>query len=84
MERMILINTFNGYGNFRDIKNPLLRSWNRVNTYYNIRDNHGKVVAMRYLEQFKSELGFLAPMFAEIKSIGYEQVRRNIMRGNQR
>lgn len=81
MEKKILNNTFNGYGNFKDIKNSTLRNWNRVNTYYNIRENHGTVVSTRYLEQFRGDIKTLARMFLDIKNIGYEQVRRDIMKG---
>jgi len=76
-----MTNTFNGYGLFKDILNPTLRSWNRINVFLNIRQNHGSVVAKNYLKKFhRNEQLAIYTMMNRIHQDGYEQVRRNISR----
>lgn len=74
---------FNGYSLFNDVRNPILRSYNRANTYLNIKDRHGIEVGRRYLKRFdrNAQLGILS-MMKRIFTDGYEQTRRNIMRAN--
>lgn len=74
-------NEFHGYDLFNGVLNPTLKSWNRLNTYFNIKEERGSVVAKRYLEKFSK--ADLTPIFIQVHSIkerGYEAVRREIMR----
>lgn len=72
---------FNGYGLFMDIRDPNLRTYNRVNVYLNVKDRHGNEVGRNYLKQFKkNELLEIFSMMAEMRRTGFEQFRRNFMR----
>jgi hypothetical protein len=72
---------FNGYELFNHIKNPALRTYNRVNTYINVKDRHGPEVGRKYLKKLdKNSQWAVLTMMAEIADIGYEQYRRNFMR----
>lgn len=72
---------FNGYELFHHIKNIPLRDYNRVNTYLNVIDRHGKEVGQKYLKKFnKKDQWAILIMMAQIADIGYEQYRRNFMR----
>lgn len=74
-------NHFNGYGLFKDVVNPTLRTWNRINVYLNIKENHGRVVGINYLKRFhRNDQLAIATMMKSIYEIGYAQVRRNISR----
>ncbi len=69
------------YGNFNEIRNPTLRSWNRINTYLNIKERFGKVVAMNYLKKFKKkDLFSIFTMMKRIDEEGFENVRRSFIR----
>ena len=72
---------FNGYELFNHIKNIPLRDYNRVNTYLNVVDRHGKEVGQKYLKKFNrnDQLSILS-MMGDIYETGYEQFRRNFMR----
>lgn len=72
---------FNGYELFHHVKNTPLRNYNRVNTYLNVVDRHGKEVGQKYLKKFnRNDQWAILTMMAEIYKIGYEQFRRNFMR----
>lgn len=72
---------FNGYDLFHHVRNPALRTYNRVNTYLTIRDRHGVEVAANYLRQFnKKALEHLFKVMRNIDRFGYEQYRRDFMR----
>lgn len=72
---------FNGYELFHHIKNTPLRNYNRVNTYLNVVDRHGKEVGQKYLKKFnRNDQWAILTMMAEIYKIGYTQFRRNFMR----
>lgn len=72
---------FNGYSLFNEIRNPILRSYNRANTYMNIKERHGKEVGMKYLKKFdhNGKLGIFSVM-SVIARDGFEQTRRNLIR----
>lgn len=72
---------FNGYELFNHIKNTSLRTYNRVNTYINVKDRHGPEVGRKYLKKMdkKSQWDVLK-MMAEINLVGYVQFRRDFMR----
>ena len=72
---------FNGYSLFNEIRNPTLRSYNRANTYMNIKDRHGPEVGKRYLKKFgKTDLLSIYSIMVTIARDGFEQTRRNFMR----
>lgn len=75
------MNNFNGYDMFNHIRNPFLRTWNRINTYLNIKERHGKVVAHNYLKKFdrNNQLSIFT-MMKNINEVGYEQYRRDFIR----
>lgn len=74
-------NDYRGYSLFKDVKNPVIRAWNRLNTIYNIKEQHGSVLARRYAEQLgKSELISVYLLIASVDSKGYEQTRRDVFR----
>lgn len=72
---------FNGYSLFNDIRNPILRSYNRANTYMNIKERHGSEVGKKYLKKFdrNNQLGIFSIMRV-IHRDGFEQTRRNLIR----
>lgn len=72
---------FNGYALFDHIRNPTLRTYNRINVYLNVKERHGIEVGRNYLKQFKrNEQMSIFSMLRQIEDVGYEQFRRNIMR----
>lgn len=72
---------FSGYDLFHHVKNTPLRNYNRVNTYLNVVDRHGKEVGQKYLKKFnRNDQWAILTMMAEIYEIGYVQFRRNFMR----
>lgn len=74
---------FNGYSLFTEIRSPILRSYNRANTYLNIKDRHGPEVGKKYLKKFdRNNLLGIYSIMSLIAKDGYEQTRRNIMRKN--
>jgi len=72
---------FLGYPLFNNVRNPVLRAYNRANIYINIKERHGSVPAERYLKKFdRNGLLSLFTMMKRINTDGYEQTRRNVMR----
>lgn len=72
---------FNGYDLFHSIRNPALRTYNRVNTYLTIREQHGTVVGRNYLKKFNpAAQEHIFKMMQKINQIGFEQYRRDFMR----
>lgn len=72
---------FNGYSLFNEIRNPILRSYNRANTYMNIKERHGNEVAKKYLKKFgRNDILGIHSVMAVIHRDGYEQTRRNLIR----
>ena len=72
---------FMGYPLFENVRNPVLRSYNRANIYINIKERHGSVPAERYLKKLdRNELLSVYTMMKRIHTDGYEQTRRNVMR----
>lgn len=74
-------NDFHGYSMFNDVLNPSIRTWNRVNTIYNIKEQHGSVLSSRYAQKLgKTALVQIYALMLGIKEKGYEEVRREIFR----
>ena len=75
------MSNFNGYSFFEDVKNPKLRTYNRINVYLNIKERHGKEVGRKYLKKFNKKEQFdILRMMSDIKFVGFEQYRRDFMR----
>lgn len=72
---------FNGYALFDHVRDPNLRTYNRINVYLNVKERHGQEVGRNYLRQFdRNEQWAILTMLADIYRVGYEQFRRNMMR----
>lgn len=72
---------YRGYSNFNNTLNHTLQAWNRVNTIFNIKEQHGNVLASRYSQQFeKKALLSIHAIISLIKLKGYEQARREVFR----
>jgi hypothetical protein len=75
---------FNGYPNYDDIINPILRAWNRLNTVFNIKEflKNDKMAA-NYVKQFpREDQVAVALMAMKVTRDGYENTRRSIMSKN--
>lgn len=73
---------FNGYDLFHHIRNAQLRTYNRINTYLNIKERHGSAVGISYLKKFnKDEKASIFKMMLDMGNTGFEQYRRDFMRG---
>lgn len=69
------------YSDFNEIDDPSLRAWNRYQTASNIREEHGRIPAERYIEQFtKADKLAIYIVVHSIQRSGVEQVRRDIFR----
>lgn len=67
---------------FHHVRNPALRTYNRINNYLTIRDRHGKEAARNYLRKFNSAAqGHIFRMMCKINNVGYEQFRRDFVKG---
>lgn len=74
-------NNYKGYSMFNEVVNPVIKAWNRLNTIYNIKEQHGSVLARRYAEQLsKPDLTSVYLLIASVDAKGYEQTRRDIYR----
>lgn len=84
MTKMTPYDEFKGYSTFDEIKNPVLRTWNRMNIIFNMKESFkDNNMVTRYMQKFSREdqlaIGFLA---IKIKKNGYENTRREIIRNN--
>ena len=76
------MNEFNVYPLFNDVKNPTLRTWNRLNIIYNMKKLVGNAVSQKYTGKFKhDDLARIMKLSKHIETNGYEQTRRDIMKG---
>lgn len=76
------MNEYLGYPLFNKVRKPNLRTFNRVNTFLNIKDRHGSVPANRYLQKIDREGQIdIYKMMKQVNEIGFEQVRRDLNRG---
>jgi len=66
---------------FNDVANPTLRTWNRLNIIYNMKEMKSNSLATRYAERFnKKDKIALLRMASKVANDGYETVRREILR----
>jgi hypothetical protein len=75
---------FASYSTYTEVKSPILRAWNRLNTIFNMKELLGNdKLAVRYMKKFPREdqLAIWA-LSARIIQNGYENTRREIMRDN--
>jgi len=70
---------------FNDVLNPQLRAWNRLNIIFNIKELlKNNPMSVEYASQFKkNDLIELGRMAIRVTKNGYENTRREIIRGNQ-
>lgn len=72
---------FKGYSFFDEIKSPIVKAWNRLNTIYNMKEQGGNGLAIKYSELFdKFERIQILTLAVAVERDGYENVRRTIMR----
>lgn len=66
---------------FNDVKDPILRTWNRLNIIYNMKEMANNHLSTRYAERFnKKDKIALLRMAAKVANDGYENTRREILR----
>lgn len=66
---------------FNDVANPTLRTWNRLNVIYNMKEMSNNNIATRYANRFnKKDKIALLRMASKVANDGYENVRREILR----
>ncbi len=73
------------FSTFDEIHNPSLRTWNRLNVMFNMKEVFGpqSQMALNYLKKFTQvDRILIAKMAIEIGKNGYENTRREIMRKN--
>lgn len=75
---------FQGFSLHEDTLNPVLRSWNQLNTIYNIKEIlRNNSVAVNYTKKLsRLDQLMLAKMAMTVSRDGYENTRRSIMKDN--
>lgn len=73
------MDNFKGYGLFNDVEDKVLRTWNRCQTFLNIKEQHGEELAKEYLNKFDPlEQLFMMATFTSISMKGMESVRMEV------
>lgn len=68
---------------FNDVEPKYLQAWNRCNVFFNICSDLGKDLGKQYVEEFTGkERASMIMMFTLIKTKGYEQVKKDIFKGD--
>jgi len=83
-KRKMMTTTFD-YSTFDEIRDPTLRTWNRLNVMFNMKEVFGaqSQMSLNYLKKFTNEdRMLLGRMAIEISKNGYENTRRTIIRNN--
>lgn len=76
------MNEYLGYPLFNKLRKRNLRTFNRVNVFLNIKERHGSVLANRYLTKIDRDGQIdIYKMMKRINKDGFEQVRRDLNRG---
>lgn len=74
-------NEYRGYNLFNDVANSTIRTWNRLNTIFNIKEEHGNAIAVGYTKQLSKEDGASILLMANyVTAKGYENTRREIFK----
>lgn len=69
------------YPSFKEITDPKLRAWNRLNVIFNIKEAVHNAAATEYAKQFSKEDKFMIVLLsAKIVKEGYENVRREFLK----
>ncbi len=67
---------------FDEIENATLRTCNRCATAFNLKEDKGEEAVVRYMAKFnKRSKKQMLIMFEYIKLKGYENVKKEVMRG---
>lgn len=70
---------------FDDIQDAALRTWNRCAVAYNLANDKGPEASQAYMEKLSPNAQRqMLVMFEYIKLKGYEQVKREINRGDHK
>ena len=79
-----MMNYEKSFPTFDEVLNPTLRTWNRVNIIFNIKEMFkNNVLAVKYMESFsKADQIAIGLMCAKITKFGFENTRREIIRNN--
>lgn len=68
---------------FNDVEPRTLQAWNRCNVFFNICSDLGNDLAKQYAEEFSGkDKTAMAMMFTLIKTKGYEQVKKELLKGD--
>lgn len=73
------------YSTFDEVHSPALRTWNRLNVLFNMKEVFGpqSQMALNYLKKFKeADRIEIARLAIKISKNGYENTRREIIRNN--
>lgn len=74
-------NEYRGYNLFNDVGSSAIRAWNRLNTLFNIKEEHGNAIAVGYAQQLSKEDNATILMLANyVTAKGYETTRREIFK----
>ena len=67
---------------FNDVEPKSLQAWNRCNVFFNICSDLGKDLGKEYVEEFSgTERAAMIMMFTLIKTKGYEQTKKELLKG---
>lgn len=67
---------------FRDVENTTIRVWNRCSTAFNLQEDKGEEAVEKYMSQFNErEKKQVLIMFEYIRVKGYEEVKKEVFRG---
>lgn len=71
---------------FNHVRSSTLRNWNRLNIIYNIKEFlRNNSLAIKYFKQFKrKEQEIIWSLIQRVNKEGYANVRRSIIRTNNR
>lgn len=75
---------FNGFPTYHDVRDPIIRAWNRINTIFNMKEIlRNNAMSVAYMKKFNRADQLAIGMLAiKIKKNGFENTRREIMRKN--
>lgn len=74
-------NTAQSYDTFEHVRNPELRTWNRVAMLFSITSELGRKAARDYYEQFNDlDMARIDKMIKAFRQEGYSAVRQRVMK----